>query len=158
MACLRQSSRAETPASASRRILLICSSEKRIFMGMSSCGLLRRYWHRGELINVGQVETIHHSIMLHCNLHGRQSSFSDGCTAESDNTTWSVGNKISWCMSYDDLQGKGPQIKLHVISLIEVIWFIGLFLQNFSDTNKPSLNPCVSQISFVDFKSNTYTS
>lgn len=38
-ACLRQSSRAETPASASRRILMICSSEKRFFMGMSSCGL-----------------------------------------------------------------------------------------------------------------------
>ncbi|WP_409224334.1 hypothetical protein [Escherichia coli] len=28
-----------TPASASRRILMICSSEKRFFMGMSSCGL-----------------------------------------------------------------------------------------------------------------------
>ena len=39
MACLRQSSRAETPASASRRILMICWSEKRFFMGMSSCGL-----------------------------------------------------------------------------------------------------------------------
>lgn len=29
----------DTPASASRRILMICSSEKRFFMGMSSCGL-----------------------------------------------------------------------------------------------------------------------
>ena len=34
---LRQSSRAETPASASRRILMICWSENRFFMGMSSC-------------------------------------------------------------------------------------------------------------------------
>ncbi len=39
MACLWQSSRAETPASDSRRILMIYSSEKLFFMGMSSCGL-----------------------------------------------------------------------------------------------------------------------
>lgn len=31
--------RNDTPASASRRILMICWSEKRFFMGMSSCGL-----------------------------------------------------------------------------------------------------------------------
>lgn len=39
MTCLRQRARAEIPASGSRRILMICSSEKYLFIGMFSCGL-----------------------------------------------------------------------------------------------------------------------
>lgn len=35
MASLRQSSQAGTPASASRSMLIVCSSEKRFFMRMS---------------------------------------------------------------------------------------------------------------------------